>query len=199
MVPSLASRALQLSALLLLSAGGCQKSTPRALRTGEPFIALERDFQGFEGWTKVNLADRPALGAAHAAGDAHEYINQLPPAGSRTFPVGTILVKTMKSERRASDAGTGAGAGGGTAAGARDVFAMVKRGAGYNAKGSPGWEWFELRPRSDTTLGIVWRGVNPPDGEGYGRDVSDGGCNSCHQQAVKNDFVHALALTLSEI
>lgn len=75
---------------------------------------------------------------------------------------------------------------------------MVKRGAGYNAKGSPGWEWFELRPRVDKSLGIVWRGINPPDGEGYGRDVS-GGCNSCHRQAVKNDYVHALALTLSEI
>ncbi|MET0790655.1 MAG: cytochrome P460 family protein [Polyangiaceae bacterium] len=186
--PSPLAMALSTS-LLLAGAGGCEKSTQRALPAHEPFIALERDFQGFQSWTKVNLADRPALGAAHAAGDAHEYINQLPPAGSHTFPVGTILVKTMKSERRATDAGVGgAAAGGGT-----DVFAMVKRGAGYNAKGTPGWEWFELRPRSDDTLGIVWRGINPPDGEGYGRDVT-GGCNSCHQQAVKNDYVQALSL-----
>jgi len=181
-----------LNGLLLLGAGGCQKALP----TGEPFIALERDFQGFEGWTKVNLSDRPALGAAHAAGDAHEYINQVPAAGSHTFPVGTILVKTMKSEPRPAGGGGGGGRGG--SAGGTDVFAMVKRGAGYNAKGSPGWEWFELRPRVDKSLGIVWRGINPPDGEGYGRDVS-GGCNSCHRQAVKNDYVHALALTLSEI
>lgn len=182
-----------LSGALLLGAGGCQKSTERAFPAREPFIALERDFQGFESWTKVNLEGRPLIGAAHAAGDAHEYINQLPPAGSHTFPVGTILVKTMKSERRAADAGAPAAKPG------RDVFAMVKRGAGYNAKGTPGWEWFELRPRPDDTLGIVWRGINPPDGEGYGRDVSDGGCNSCHQQAVKNDYVQASALTLSKI
>lgn len=179
-----------LTSLLLLATVGCQNSSERALPTRASFIALERDFQGFERWTKVNLGDRPGLGAAHAAGDAHEYINQLPPAGSRTFPVGTILVKTMKSEPRSPGAG-GAGA---AKAGGTDVFAMVKRGAGYNAKGSPGWEWFELRPRPDKSLGIVWRGINPPDGEGYGRDVS-GGCNSCHQQALENDYVHALALS----
>ena len=174
----------------LLGAGGCQKPSERALSAREPFIALERDFQGFEGWTKVNLEGRPALGAAHAAGEAHEYINQLPPAGAKTFPVGTILVKTMKSERRSADAGA-------TEPGT-DVFAMVKRGAGYNAKGTPGWEWFELRPRADRSLGIVWRGVNPPDGEGYGRDVTGGGCNACHQKAVHNDYVQALALKLAE-
>ncbi|HEY0466535.1 MAG TPA: cytochrome P460 family protein [Polyangiaceae bacterium] len=180
---------------LSLAAGGCQKNTQRALPAREPFIALERDFQGFESWTKVRLAARPALGTAHASGDAHEYINQLPPAGSHSFPVGTILVKTMKSERRAANAG----AGGAAPAPGTDVFAMVKRGAGYNAKGTPGWEWFELRPRADATLGIVWRGINPPDGEGYGRDVSGGGCNACHQQAEKNDYVHALSLAHSAI
>jgi hypothetical protein len=172
---------------LLLGAGACQKTTPRALPAGEPFIALERDFQGFESWTKVKLDRRPALGAAHAAGDAHEYINQLPPASSKTFPVGTILVKTMKSERHSADAGAPQP---GT-----DVFAMVKRGAGYNGKGTPGWEWFELRPRADGSLGIVWRGVNAPDGEGYGREVS-GGCNDCHRKALKNDYVQALELGL---
>lgn len=182
------------AALSLLGVGGCRESAQRAFPAREPFIALERDFQGFEGWTKVNLAARPAQGDAHGAGDAQEYINQLPPAGSRSFPAGTILVKTMKSERRPA----AAGAGGGAPVDGTDVFAMVKRGAGYNPKGSAGWEWFELRVRADRSFGIVWRGVNPPDGEGYGRDAS-GGCNSCHQQASKNDFVQAPALTLSEI
>jgi len=174
----------------LLCLAGCQKTVPRTLPAREPFIALERDFQGFEAWTKVNLTSRAASGAAHAAEDAHEYINQMPPPGSHTFPVGTILVKTMKSERRSADAGA--------APHETDVFAMVKRGAGYNGKGSPGWEWFELRPRADKTLGIVWRGINPPDGEGYGRDVT-GGCNDCHRKAIENDFVHALSLSRSEI
>jgi hypothetical protein len=165
--------------VLLLGASGCQNGAERG---SAPFIALERDFQGFEAWIKVDLRQRPAAGEAHAAGDAHEYINRLPRPGSSAFPVGTILVKTVRTT--------------GDAAKPPDVFAMVKRGAGYNGRGTPGWEWFELRPRADKTLGIVWRGVNPPSGEGYGRDVKDG-CNGCHQKAVKNDYVQALALTLS--
>jgi hypothetical protein len=72
---------------------------------------------------------------------------------------------------------------------------MVKRGGGYNPHGSVGWEWFELRRRDDGSLGILWRGINPPDGEGYGGDAQ-GGCNDCHRKATPNDYVHASALTL---
>jgi len=187
-----AGRALAIATLSIgaLAATGCEKSRERSSPRRESFIALERDFQGFESWTKVRLEGRPALGSAHSAEDAHEFINQLPPAGAHTFPVGTILVKTMKSQRPAAAAGA--------AERGTDIFAMVKRGGGYNAKGTRGWEWFELRPRADKSLGIVWRGVNPPAGEGYGREVS-GGCNACHQQAEKNDYVQAIALTLGEI
>lgn len=167
-----------------LAAIGCHDRGARALGENQTFIALERDFQGFEAWHQVKVSDRPAIGQAHAAGDAHEYINHLPEAGSNTFPVGTILVKTVRK--------TGDGKK------PLDVFAMVKRGGGYNAQGSPGWEWFELRPRADASLGIVWRGINPPDGEGYGRDVKDG-CNGCHQKAAHNDYVQAPALSLSKI
>jgi hypothetical protein len=164
----------------LVASFGCEPRVP------EPFIALERDFQAFERWQKVDLSRRPSIGVTHAAGDAHEYISQMPPPGARTFPVGTILVKTVKSDGKKT---TGDGT---------DVFAMVKRGAGYNARGSAGWEWFELRRRDDHSLGIVWRGVNPPSGEGYGGDPV-GGCNACHQTASKNDYVQAPALTLSRL
>jgi len=186
--------------LLLLAGLACglacnaRPRSQRLLPAAAPFIALERDFQDFEHWEKVDLSQRPAIGSTHLAGEAHEYINQMPKPGSKTFPVGTILVKTVEAEppqdAKADDA---------TAREKRtDVFAMVKRGGGYNLDGSPEWEWFELRPRPDGSLGIVWRGLNPPSGEGYGGDPS-GGCNSCHQMAVKNDYVHALSLQLSKI
>lgn len=179
------------AALLLLGLGGCrERPAPRKLPASEPFVALERDFQDFTSWTKVDLSHRPAVGATHAEGEAHEYINQMPPPGARTFPVGTILVKTVKAKAAPGDAGAPDRS--------ADVFAMVKRGGGYNRNGSPGWEWFELRRRDDDTLGIVWRGINPPNGEGYGGDPA-GGCNSCHQMATKNDYVHATALTLTKI
>jgi hypothetical protein len=174
---------LLLAALVLtLSAGACRSATSpeRKLPAREPFIALERDFQGFEGWQRIELGDRPPHGETHAGGEAVEYANQLAPAGATVFPVGTILVKSVTKEAQK-----------------RDVFAMVKRGGGYNANGSPGWEWFELKGREDGSYGIKWRGINPPNNEGYSGDAA-GGCNGCHQMAIKNDYVLAKGLNLSK-
>lgn len=182
-------------ALLLTLTGlaACQgRSSERHLPAAEPFIALERDFQDFESWTRVDLSVRPAVSEAHTAGVAHEYVNQLPPAGSKSFPVGTMLVKTVEHDPTAKAAD------GKPAPQGPDIFAMVKRGGGYNSSGSKGWEWVELRRRDDDSLGIVWRGVNPPSGEGYGGDPL-GACNSCHEKATQNDYVHAKALTLSQL
>ena len=176
----------------VVACSACNGAAPRPLPTQEPFIALERDFQGFEGWSKVDLSQRPAVSETHASGDAHEYVSHLPAPGSKEFPVGTILVKTVKSNHP-PQGGTEA-----KAANDTDIFAMVKRGGGYNRRGALGWEWFELRRRGDDTLGIVWRGVNPPSGEGYGGDPL-GGCNGCHQMAVANDYVHATSLALAKL
>jgi hypothetical protein len=181
----------------LAAGAGCRERADEALPKPEPFIALERDFQGYAEWTPIELAARPAQGKAHVAGETREYINALPPAGSVSFPVGTIVVKTVTG---AGDSVTGA-AGSETKAASsprRDVFAMVKRGGGYNRAGSSGWEWFELRPRADGTLAIVWRGINPPSGEGYGGEAV-GGCNGCHLQAAHNDYVQTPSLALSKI
>ena len=160
---------------------GCHGGPQRKLPAKAPFIALERDFQGFQSWETVDISKRPGGIQTHESPDAQEYINQQPPTGSKQFPVGTILVKSTKKE-----------------AGKQDIFAMVKRGDGYNAKGAPGWEWFELTRRPDQSLAIVWRGMNPPDGQGYG-GLPSGGCNDCHRNARGNDFVHARQLASSKI
>jgi hypothetical protein len=174
-------------ALLALTLGACSEPSPPPFGDRETFVALERHFQGFESWTKIDLSHRAATGETHVSGEAHEYISRTPPAGSKTFPVGTILVKTVKPDAASEQV-----------APRTDVFAMVKRGGGYNGRGAPGWEWFELRKREDDTYGIVWRGVNPPNGEGYHGDAL-GGCNGCHRAAAKNDYVQATALVLSKI
>lgn len=180
-------------AAFAIGLGGCRAlGLEQDAPVREPFVALERDFQRFETWHQVDLAERPAIGETHAAGMAREFINRMPPPGSKTFPVGTILMKTVKPS---PDAPSAKPADGKAAKRGDDIFAMVKRGGGYNQAGSVGWEWFELRRRDDGTLGILWRGVNPPDGEGYGRDAQ-GGCNDCHRKATPNDYVHAAALTL---
>jgi len=163
--------------LLPLAASACTGHAEQSLAsTREPFIALERNFQGYQHWAGVELANRPEPGGTHVAGETHEYINHAPAAGAKAFPVGTILVKTVESQKKS------------------DIFAMVKRGNGFNASGASGWEWLGLRARADGSVAIVWRGVNPPDGESYGGDPR-GGCNGCHGAAAKNDYVHAYSLS----
>jgi Cytochrome P460 len=174
--------------LLVASTLSCEREPAAPLAPRDTFIALERDFQGFERWPKVDLSERKAVVETHESGEAHEYINHLPQKGSRTFPVGTILMKTVTSSHTVE---------GGKARGT-EIFAMVKRGGAYNGRGARGWEWLELARRDDGSLGIVWRGVNPPTGEGYSGDPL-GGCNGCHQMATHNDYVHAPALTLSKL
>jgi hypothetical protein len=162
--------------LSVLGASACTGHAEQSLAdTREPFIALERNFQGFQGWARVDLSDRPEQGTTHLAGETHEYVNSPPQQGAKAFPVGTIFVKTVENKKKS------------------DIFAMVKRGNGFNASGASGWEWFGLRTRPDGSVAIVWRGVNAPDGESYGGDPL-GGCNGCHGAAAKNDHVHAYSL-----
>jgi hypothetical protein len=161
---------------------GCGKKVePHDLPRPAPFIAFERDFQGFRDWIEVELPKVEAQGVTHTEGEASEYINALPAAGKASFPVGTIIVKEVENEEKKT----------------HKVFAMVKRGADYNQRGAPGWEWFELKQRADDSFAIAWRGINAPDGESYAGDPL-GGCNSCHQLAAKNDYVKTATLRLQE-
>lgn len=145
------------------------------------FVAFERDFQGYRSWTSFPVADAPAQGLAHAAGPRTVYVNKRPAAAAPAFPVGTIVVKEL---------GSGA-------APDRQVFAMVKRGGGYNPTGAHDWEWFELHDRSDGGVTILWRGAGPPEGETYGGNPAAGGCNECHgAAATTNDYVLSAALRL---
>ena len=99
-------------------------------------------------------------------------MNARPAPGATSFPVGTMIVKEVRNEQKKT----------------HEIFAMVKRGAGYNQRGAPGWEWFELTERRDESIAIAWRGINAPNGEDYAGDPL-GGCNSCHELAAKNDYV----------
>lgn len=176
-----AARAIRTAALAVASIAslGCSRRSPPTV-VAEPFIVFERDLAGFRGWEPVDLPRSGGAGMAHVAGLRREYLNRRPPAGAKTFPVGTILVKEMLE---------------GASPGHR-IFAMAKRGGGYNAEGASGWEWFELRERGDGTIGIVWRGISAPAGEGYAGRKS-GGCNACHQMAASNDSVQSPLVRLT--
>ena len=128
------------------------------------FIALERDFAAYDTWESVSF-DGGAIEEVHAGGVRTVFLNGRPDAGLSEWPVGTVLVKELPFT----------------------TFAMVKRGAGYNADGAKGWEWFELYRDPPTTVRIKWRGLGPPLGENY--SMTGQTCNDCHSAHVVNDSV----------
>lgn len=167
-------RALAIIALGL--AAGCGGAEPPP--TGDVFIALPTSFAGYREFTRFEVADSGQGGDVHVSGPRQLFINQMPSAGSTSFPVGTIIVKVVDN--------------------LESSFAMVKRGGGYNKNGANGWEWFELKDLPSGGVAFVWRGITPPIGEHYS-GTSGGACNDCHAAAQGNDFVRSAPLNLGAI
>lgn len=186
---------LALAATLVLGGcGGAQPATP------DQFVAFASDFAAYHDWASapatpapglpavpgdgLTVADAGAIDAGAADGGVHQrpltvYWNHAPHSGSATFPVGTIIVK----ETDEADATQ------------RQVFAMVKRGANFNASGALGWEWFELQNTAAGSVIIKWHGYGPT-----GTTDTYGGnphvCNDCHGLARSNDYVWSAAVQL---
>jgi hypothetical protein len=188
-------------ALLLLSvlgpAGGCldHELPPGDAADGgasggaSTFIAQQSDFADFEEWLPFETDVEGEHGGV--VGTITEYLKSLPDAGSDTFPVGTMIVKTVDPKQGEAPA----------------VHAMVKRGGAFNRSGALGWEYFELKVSSTGTPIIVWRGAQPPTGERYRsllrqNDLDDSrmevDCNDCHigsdNDAVLSDMLELTSL-----
>jgi hypothetical protein len=168
-------RALGTVLALALAGGACEGESGEL--EPDEFIALQRDFEGFARW------DHESLGFAettpgHPGGQRTVYVNERPLADDDEIPLGTIIIKTMETD----DFGL-------------LILAMAKRGAGYNADGAVGWEWFELTLDESGRPVIVWRGKDPPDGECYGclpgteSMIEPTSCNDCHESAAEHDYV----------
>jgi hypothetical protein len=134
---------------------------------GPTFIAFASDFAAFRSWPSQSVDNPVAAGSTHVAGQRTVFINQPPPVGATSFPVGTMIVKVTAVDGQ--------------------IFARAKRGGSYNLAGAAGWEWFELEEGSNG-VSIKWHGVGPPAGEKYGGDPASG-CNPCHATARANDDV----------
>ncbi len=160
-----------------LSCSGSSDTTPSGT-TPTTFLAFPPTFADFRKWPSFH-SDGPAKGTFpdDVLGPRTQYINHVPPHGSKRFPVGTVIVEVRES-------------------GLFQIFAGVKRGGGYNATGALDWEWFELKEAADGGVTVIWRGVGPPLGEVYGGDPT-GGCNSCHSGFEGNDYVASPKLQLT--
>jgi hypothetical protein len=161
------------------TANQCPSPTIQAGLT--EFVAFANDFDCFHSWNNAAAqADDDAGDGLHGVGPLRVYWNVSPPASSTAFPVGTIIVKETEE----------------TDPTARTVFAMVKRGGGFNSSGANNWEWFSLQNQADGSVLILWRGVVPPADQTYaGQPIGD--CNGCHTLASSNDYVWDLALQLA--
>jgi transketolase N-terminal domain/subunit len=156
---------------LLLSLASCGDAA------GQQYIAFERDFADFRSWPRVAVGSAPLVG--HPEGQRYVYRRPTPAAlgQGETFATGTILIKTMESGPPES----------------WRVFAMVKRGDGYNLQGTVGWEFFELAIDTHNQVTVVERGVEP--GVMYNaQGESEVTCNDCHKYARSTDGVLSGAL-----
>jgi hypothetical protein len=175
-------RSIYLPVALALGAGACGggNSAEPAPNPDQIFLAVAEDFRGYHSNQSFDVSGEAELIGIHDGSVITEYINRLPPSGATEFPLGTIIVKEAT---------------GGSME--HELFAMVKRGGGFNS-GAPGWEWFELQNLDDGKDGVkvVWRGFGPPVGEEYGGDA-EGGCNKCHGACSDNDSVCTAKIRLS--
>lgn len=172
----MSSRSAFVLALALASAACAVDASPSP--APQTFIAFGDSFADYRSWPSFEITVDAAPGNDHLVGPRRVFYNQLPPAGAAGFPVGTILVK---------ESGDGP-------LPTRHVFAMVKRGGGFNASGAVDWEWFELVHDTSGHVIMMWRGEGPPNGDAYGAGTT-GGCNSCHGGAPKTDYVFSPQLT----
>ena len=156
------------------SSGGSEHTctlTPEAVTNGT--------FDSFRTWQSWQFTTNGVNNSPHTSGPRTVYIKQAPPHGSTEFPIGTIIVKELETGPPAS----------------HSIFAMVKRGCGYNAAGATDWEWFELQNQADGSELILWGGSEPPVGESYAGDPT--ACNTCHAGSRANDYVQSPPLQLS--
>jgi hypothetical protein len=173
--------------LLLLVLASCDAPPEPSV-----FIALQRDFADFRGWQKFYFGDGPLEG--HPAGPRYGYVKQVLQPGERAYPVGDIIVKTIETQPSPSPSPEPSGP---VPEQAWDLFAMAKRGGGFNADGAKGWEFFTLRINAGGVPVILARGIDAsdvPGSSGHGYLGANGNiirCNGCHgdPNLAQDDYI----------
>lgn len=141
------------------------------------FVAQERDFQTFQTWQSFLVDADGTQSGAHMGGKVTAYVNTLPPKGSTTYPVGSMIVKTIETGDPTK----------------WNIHSMVKRGGDFNLSGAKGWEYIELQYNTNNVAVILWRGEAPPLNHGYEALTPAGTitmkCNDCHATSKDTDYV----------
>jgi len=185
----LSTRNFAPTAALLTLAALSSAACPAPGQAPGDFIALATDLDGYHSWQSYD-AGNMVVDQVHSDGFRTDYIActqqpgfncHLPRHGDTAFTEGIVIIKEVQM----------------TDGGAPEIFAMAKRGGGFNDGGAVNWEWFDLvdaGPPGDNVT-IVWRGDGPPQGSTYG--ASHEACNECHSLSQANDFVASPPLQLT--
>jgi hypothetical protein len=190
--------ALTLALVLGAGAAGCSVVPAAGDGGGGQFLAFASTFNGFHSWPSAPAMPSPNLppfdaggvgpdggatdGGIHPPPETEYWQIPTPPVGN-AFPLGTIIVKETEEPDPT----------------ARQVFAMVKRGANFNENGAKNWEFFELINNPDGSEKVNWQGYGPSSAtmDLYGGNPQV--CNNCHVLAAPNDYIWSAALQLSNL
>ena len=168
-----------LVAAMWLVAGACGGRAP-----SQTFIALDRDFAGYQAWLTLSLPHQDLADITEPMGPRVGFLNRRPPAGATRYPVGTIIMKEIQDDPDPNR---------------WPRFAMAKRGDDFNETGATGWEFFLLRIDGNGNPYITSRGLAPNNdgfdggGDSYTPGGAAGGCNLCHGQATFAAHDHILS------
>lgn len=156
--------------LCLLMVSGCALETEPPVG---PRIALAADFEGFQSWRRVALPEHSITEGHLSSEERYLYIDREAPELPEAFPTGTIVVKTIEIGPPEE----------------WEIHAMVKRGDGYNAHGSVGWEFFDLRFDARERLSIAWRGLGDEATAYIDPTGQVRACSECHDLVPDRDFI----------
>jgi hypothetical protein len=160
--------------------GGCGGATKPPV---EQFVAADSDVADFWTWyTQPFVADAVA-DIVYPPGSRVGFLNHRPPAGTTSYPLGTIIVKAIENDNVPAN---------------WELFGIAKRGGDYNAAGAHGWEFLLLRV-DDGVAHIYSRGLTPTVDGRADMVVNEGSyfaggqvaCDVCHGQKMyaPTDFI----------
>jgi hypothetical protein len=166
--------------LLALAALSCSATTADPREGPGTFIAFDPDFADYRSWRAHDLGVLAPLG--HPPGRQTLYVSRPLAPGAARYEDRAIIVREIQSDPDRTK---------------WDLFAMARRGGGYNASGSLDWEFFILSLDSQGVPHVVARGISPAESGPTPYHPGEGvTCNTCHgnEDARRGDCVLSLEI-----
>jgi len=159
---------LAIAAFTLMFLQSCKEDEEPEPAQNNEFVADDMSFTGWDSWTLVDTKNGidPSLGAAHAGNDSTSvrkiYVKDGQKPVDGAYPVGTLVVKHMKSDSMEM------------------ITAMAKRGNDFDPANND-WEYFVIMADSSIVVdnGMTMRGST---------GLMNGMCVGCHKSAT-TDYI----------